>query len=216
MRPIWIAAFGVVVAAQTVWAAESVTRPRVAVAEFDVALSGRTLPPPDMASSAAQAMVDRLVSSGAFQVFDAQWLSRGRGGPADLAELRAEAQRAGVDYLALGTITQFAEERGHRGFGGGALRFPVLGGASRRQVDLVISVLVKLVDVRTGEIVTTATGLGSASRSNINAGGLSLLKIGAVAGYSRGSDSFRDAQLGEALERSIDAASRGIVAWCQR
>jgi hypothetical protein len=37
-----------------------------------------------------------------------------------------------------------------------------------------------------------------------------------VAGYSRGSDSFRDAQLGEALARSIDAASRGIAAWCQR
>ena len=92
----------------------------------------------------------------------------------------------------------------------------LLGGASRRRVDLVISVLVKLVDVRTGEIVTTATGLGSASRSNSNAGGLSLLKIGGVAGYSRGSDSFRDAQLGEALARSIDAASRGIAAWCQR
>jgi len=213
MRRMWMTTVCLIAAASTVWGAESPQRPRLAVAEFEVTLSGRTLPPPDMAASAAQVMVDRLVSSGVFQVFDARWLSRPRAGHLILDEIRGEAQRAGIDYLAFGTITQFSEEQSHRRFGGGALRFPVLGGASRRTNDLVIGVLVKLVNVSTGEIVTTASGVGSGTRTNFSAGGLSLLRIGGVGAYSRGSDSFRDAQLGEAMQRSIEAAARGITAW---
>ena len=213
MQRMWMAVLVGLVGVTPAQAAESAARPRLAVAEFDLALSGRTLPPGDMGSSAAQTMVDRLVSSGAFQVYDARWLAHQKRGHMDLDEMRAAAERAGIDYLALGTITQFSEEQSHRRFGGGPVRWPVLGGASRRSVNLVISVLVKLVDVRSGEILTTATGFGSASRSSISAGGLGLLKFGGIGGYSAGSERYADAQLGEAMERSIDAASRGLAAW---
>ena len=198
-------------------AAEPVARPKLAVAEFDFALSGRTLPPPEMGSSAAQAMVDRLVSSGEFQVYDAGWLAKRRpDGPADMDQMRLAAEHAGIDYLALGTITQFSEEQSHRRIGGGALRFPVLAGADRRNAELVVGLIVKLVDVRSGEIVTTATGYGTALRTKIKAGALALLSLGGVGGYSRGSDQYRGAQLGEAVQRSVESASQGLVGWRRR
>ena len=207
-----------VLGAAPAFASEPVARPRVAVINFDTALSGHTLPPPDMGISAAQAMIDRLVASGDYQVFDGHWLvtsprndrnSRG----IQLDAVREKAAAAGVDYLVVGTITRFSEERRNRGLGGATFRVPVIGGVSRQRADLFVWVLVKLVDVRTGEIVTTATGVGNSSRTKLNLGGLAPIG-GAI--FSRSSTNPRDAQLDEAMQRSVDLASRGLVAWRHR
>jgi curli biogenesis system outer membrane secretion channel CsgG len=76
---------------------------------------------------------------------------------------------------------------------------------------LVVGVTVRLLDTRTGEVVTTATGNGVATRSSVSVGGLAFAPLGGAGGFSRGSARFRDAQLAEAIERSIGDASAALA-----
>ena len=48
-----------------------------------------------------------------------------------------------------------------------------LGGGSRRDTShLAVSILVQVLDVRSGEVVTTTTGLGDGKRTQRSVGGL--------------------------------------------
>ncbi len=194
-------------------------RPSIAIVDFDAAPTGRMLPPPQLGAVAAQLLVDRLVESGQFHVFDGHWLrepGRRMARGADLEQLRANAAAAGVNYVAVGTITRFSQERRSRGFGAGALlRLPFLGALHRDVDELVLAVDVRVVDVRTGEIVTTANGVGSARRSSIGAGGLGLVAAAGGA-YTRRASGFQDAQLDESVRESVSAVSRAIVAGATR
>jgi curli biogenesis system outer membrane secretion channel CsgG len=201
-----------------VTAADS-AKPIVAIVDFDATPSGRLLPPPQLGETAAQLMLDRLVASGAFRVYDGHWLQHQRRDTDRrdrLETVRAGAESAGIDYLLLGTITRFSEERRNRSFGGGAFRLPIFGGMHRQRAELVVAISVRLVDTRSGEIVTTATGMGTAIRTNMGLGGLGLLRAGGVGGFSNGSSDFRDAQLDEAIRRSIELASVELISAGQR
>jgi hypothetical protein len=76
--------------------------PRLAIADFEVAPSGSTLPPPQLGTTMAQLMLHRLVDATQFHVYDPQFLrtasSASRSREAEQA-LRADAREAGVDYL---------------------------------------------------------------------------------------------------------------------
>jgi curli biogenesis system outer membrane secretion channel CsgG len=189
--------------------AADAARPRVAVLDFDTAVAGRTLPPPDLGAVAAQVLIDRLVSSGSYHVYDGRWLCPEAGaGRVRLDQARAAAQRAGVDYLVLGSITRFTEEQRNRAIGAGALlRVPVLGGVRTQKAELVITVLIKFVDVHTGEIATMVGGMGRSSRSKLGVGGLGVMSGG---GFSRSTSGARDAQIDEALQRSIELAAHSL------
>jgi len=119
-----------------------------------------------------------------------------------------------VDYLILGSITRFSAERKQRSLGAIGFVLPVLGGLHRQKHELVVALTARIVDVRTGEVVATATGQGHASRTNLALGGGGLLRGGGLGGMSNGSMSpteFRDAQLDEAIQRSVAAAAEGLV-----
>jgi curli biogenesis system outer membrane secretion channel CsgG len=159
-------------------------------------------------------MLDRLVASAQFHVLDGQWLQRGNGFPRTketLDRLRADAEAAGVDYLVFGTITRFSTENRQRALGGAGVLIPFLGGYRRQKNEMVIALTVRLVDVRSGEVVATAAGEGKATRSKLAVGGLGLARAGGAAGLSRGASDFRDAQLDEAIQRSVAAASEGLA-----
>jgi curli biogenesis system outer membrane secretion channel CsgG len=189
--------------------------PRLAIADFEVTPSGSTLPPPRLGVTLAQLMLHRLVDATQFHVYDPQFLraaaSASRSRQAEEA-LRADARNAGVDYLVLGAVTQFSIEQKQRGFGGGGLihHLPIGGLGGRQTSSLCLSILVRVVDVRSGEVVTTATGIGDGKRSRLTAGGL-VSVLPALGGFSSGSSNARDAQLAEATRQAVDAASTGLI-----
>jgi curli biogenesis system outer membrane secretion channel CsgG len=203
------------VAAAVPAAAQSLELPRIAIADFEVSPSGSTLPPPHLGATMAQLMLHRLVGATQFHVYDPQFLrnaaSASRSRQAE-EMLRADARGAGVDYLVLGSVTQFSMEQKQRGFGGGGLihRLPIGGIGGRQTSSLCVSILVRVVDVRTGEVVTTATGIGDGRRTRVTAGALVSMLPG-VGGFSSGSSNARDAQLAEATRQAVDAAAVGLV-----
>jgi curli biogenesis system outer membrane secretion channel CsgG len=194
--------------------------PRLAIADFEVAPSGSTLPPPQLGTTMAQLMLHRLVDATQFHVYDPQFLrtasSASRSREAEQA-LRADAREAGVDYLVLGSVTQFSMEQKQRGFGGGGLihGLPIGALGGRQTSSLCLSIVVRVVDVRTGEVVTTATGIGDGRRSRVTAGALAAV-LPVVGGFSRGSSNARDAQLAEATRQAIEAAATGLVSAAPR
>jgi len=202
-------------------AAEPRQPPTIAIFDFDATPSGRVLPPPQLGATAAQLLLDRLVASGQYRVFDAHWLEPNgpNNTPGDRwrSRARAQAAAAGADYVVLGTITRFSEEHRRRGLGGAALPlplpmpFPLLGGFNRDRRELVIDVVARVVDAKSGEVVASATGDGIAARTNRTAGGFGLMRAVGGGGYLTQSSDARDAQLAEAIERSIASLANGLV-----
>ena len=215
IRPVFIIIMLTVAApARDVAAQSNESRPTLAIVDFEAAPGGWTLPPPRLGNTAAQLMLDRLVASAQFHVLDGQWLQRGNGFPrngATLERLRADAGAAGVDYLVFGSITRFSTENKQRTLGGAGVILPVLGGLRRQKNEMVIALTVRVVDVRSGEVVATATGEGKATRSKFALGGLGLVRAGGAGGLSSGASDSRDAQLDEAIQRSVAAASEGLA-----
>jgi len=190
-------------------------RPRVAIVDFDATPGGWTLPPPQLGTIVAELLLDRLVGVAPFQLLDGRWLSSGDSAQArrELTPvLRDNACRAGVDYLILGSITRFSNEQRYRTAGGGGFRVPLVGGYRRQTNDLVVSIWASVVDVRSGEVVATATGEGTGTRRKLGAGALGFLRAAGGAGVSSGSSSSsRDAQLDEAVRQAVAAAAQGLV-----
>src|SRR5205807_304417 len=154
--------------AQTVTAATD-SRPTIAIVGFETIPGGWVLPPPQLGTTIAELFVDRLVTANPFHVLDGQWLSSSRRYPVPahvsntvlrpvaqtpyanaMDQLRADAQAAGVDYLVLGAITRFSNESRQRSAGGGGFRVPILGGFRRNKTEMVVSVVVRVVSVRSG------------------------------------------------------------------
>jgi curli biogenesis system outer membrane secretion channel CsgG len=216
---VWIAVTACLLVANAA-AAQPRELPRVAIADFAVAPSGSTLPPPQLGATMAQLMLHRLVDATQFHVYDPQFLhsaaSASRSRQAEEV-LRADAREAGVDYLVLGSVTQFSMEQKQRAFGGGGLihRLPIGALGGRQTSSLCVSIVVRVVDVITGEVVTTATGIGDGRRSRVTAGALVSVLPG-VGGLSRGSTNTRDAQLAEATRQAVDAASAALVSAASR
>lgn len=193
---------------------ESARRPRVAVVDFDVTPGGWTLPPPQVGTTIAELLLDKLVGVAPFHLLDGRslWSSDPAADRRQLTPvLRDNARRAGVDYLILGSITRFSNEQRHRTLGGGGFHVPVVGAYGRRTNEMVVSIWVSVVDVRSGEVVATTTGEGTGTRQSRRIGALGFLRALGGGGMSSGSSSSRDAQLAEAVREAVDAAAQGLL-----
>jgi curli biogenesis system outer membrane secretion channel CsgG len=187
-------------------------RPTLAIVDFETLPAGSLLPPPHLGSALAGLMLDRLVASGEYRVIDGRWLKIGRAadGYMDMDSAREYAGSAGVDYLVLGSMTQFSAERRRRTYGGGLI-VPLVAGVRRNTIELVIGITVRVVDVRSGEVATTATSQGMSDRKALKIGALGLFSRGGAGGYSNEATESKDAQLGEAVQRAVATAAQGII-----
>jgi curli biogenesis system outer membrane secretion channel CsgG len=187
-------------------------RATLAIVDFETTPAGSILPPPHLGSALAGLMLDRLVASGEYRVLDGRWLKIGRAadGHMDVDSAREYAESAGVDYLVFGSMTQFSAERRRRTYGGGLI-VPLLAGVRRNKIELVIGITVRVVDVRSGEVATTATSQGMSDRKALRVGALGLFSRGGAGGYSNEATESRDAQLGEAVQRAVATAAQGII-----
>ena len=212
---VWIVMTGILsVAGSARGADEAGRRPMVAIVDFDATPAGSTLPPPQLGSTIAQLLLDKLVGVAPFHLLDGRWLSYRMPTPdrGDMTGLlRENARRAGVDYLIFGSVTRFSNEQRHRTLGGGGFRVPLVGGYRRQTDDIVVSILITVVDVRSGEVVATSTGQGAGRRRKIGLGALRLLRAAGGGGIASGSSSSRDAQLDEAMQQAVTAAAKGLV-----
>ena len=202
----------IVVTLASALSAASQSRPTLAIVDFETTPAGSVLPPPHMGSALAGLMLDRLVASGQDRVLDGRWLKIDLATDRDtnLDAVMEYAKSAGVDYLVLGSMTQFSAESRRRTYGG-AFVVPLIAGVRRQKTELVVGITVRVVDVRSGEVATTATSQGMSDRRRLNVGALGLFSRGGGGAFSNGSTESRDAQLGEAITRAVAAAAQGIV-----
>ncbi len=163
--------------------------PTLAIVDFEVTPGGWTLPPPQIGATVADLLLDQLVNAAPYHVLDGRWLqpegarqNRGRG----FETLRRTAEESGVDYLVLGSVTRFSAETTRRNFAGGGFGAPIIGGYGGQSNTVVVSLSARVVDVRTGEIVTTGLGDGSSKRRRFALGALGLLHLPGGAAFSSG------------------------------
>ena len=204
-----LAAVGVVTAQ------EIAVRPSLAIADVAITPGGSTLPPAHIGGAIVELLTGQLVASQRFQVYDGQWLVPGdEAGHPNLARLRAAAAEHNVDYLVLGRVTAFDTDHKKKRFGG-LLPKPLLLGAFTRDYSQVrIGLSFRLVDVRTGEVVASASGDGVSTRRGLKMGGGGLVKglpLGALVDTTRVALP-RDAMLSEALIRAVQWAAKGLAA----
>ncbi|HZP47824.1 MAG TPA: CsgG/HfaB family protein [Vicinamibacterales bacterium] len=187
--------------------------------DFEVAPGGWTLPPPQVGATAADLLLDQLVNAAPYRVLDGRWLqpegalqNRGRG----FERLRDAAQASGVDYLVLGSVTRFSAETTRRNPGGGGFGAPLIGGYGRQTNELVVSLSARVVDVRSGEVVTTGIGDGKSRRRRLAIGALGFFRLPGAAALSSGATASRDAQLDEALRQAVAATAKSLIAAAPR
>jgi len=198
-------------------AQDASARPSVAIADVAITPGGWTLPPPQLSGAIVEMMMGELVASQRFHVYDGQWLvsEAESGGPANIERLRAAATQRGVDYVVVGSLTAFSTENKKKGFGGIIPTPFLLGGVSKQQARLRVELAFRIVDVRTGEIVATATGEGIGVRraTGVAAGGIvgraMPLPVGAFAAARL--PAARDAMLDEAVKLAVRSAAAALA-----
>jgi curli biogenesis system outer membrane secretion channel CsgG len=192
-------------------AQDAAARPSVAIADVAISPGGWTLPPPQLSGTIVELLMNELVASQRFHLYDGQWLvpESEAAGHVNVERLRAAAAERRLDYLVLGRLTSFSSENKKKGFGA-VLPVPFgLGGFSRDQAQLRVSMTFRIIDVRTGEIVATMSGDGIGRRRATAVGGLGVvhgLPLGALAGAAR-VHSSRDAMLDEAVRMAVHNAA---------
>ncbi len=181
-------------------------RPTVAIAAFDTDRTG-WVPPPHFGETVADLLASRLVDLGAFRVFDRGLLPESAPGQrASFDAIRGLAEQSGVDYVVLGAVTRFANEK--KTSHSGLLGVPFLGAGGKSSQESSVGLTIRVIDVRTGEIVSTTTSLGAASKSDRTLGGGAIvhgLPVGAL--HTTGSTGSLDRLVGNALAGAVDDAA---------
>ena len=195
-------------------AQEASARPAIAIADVAIANGGWTLPPAQLSSTIIEMMMSELVSTQRFRVYDGQWLvPEAEAGRPNLDRLREAASERHVDYVVLGSLTAFSTEHKKKRIGAVVPLPFLLGGMSKQQAQLRVAMTFRIVNVRTGEVVATATGegLGVRRATGVAAGGIvgPGLPIGALA--SARLPAARDAMLDEAVKSAVHNAALALA-----
>jgi curli biogenesis system outer membrane secretion channel CsgG len=192
--------------------APQVSRPTIAVVAFDTTRTG-FMPPPGFGETVADLLTDRLVSGAAFRIIDSSLVIT----PGDdvgripAAMLMERAAGAGIHYLVLGAVTRLSME--HRtSTGGGVVPIPIVGGLIRKQkTDSVLGLTIRVVDTRTGEIITTTTAEGNSSgNTSSGAGVAALVHLPFIAGKHSSATGIQDGLLANAVGEAVAAVAEHL------
>jgi curli biogenesis system outer membrane secretion channel CsgG len=201
------------------------TRPTVAVVDFEFGSiqhwwSGNW----DIGKGIADLMVDELVNEGSYRLIERKKLTTilneqnfsnsDRADPS-AAQVAKIGKALGVKYMVVGSITKFGMETKNLGinagaFGGGKLG---LGEVGTKKGKATVAITARIIDTSTGEIMASAKGDGTSSRSGLLlgiAGGSG--GTGGSGGINMGSSDYQDTVLGEATELAVKAVVAKLVA----
>jgi outer membrane protein OmpA-like peptidoglycan-associated protein/curli biogenesis system outer membrane secretion channel CsgG len=200
-------------------------KPRVAVLDFDYgtvmsassSIFGTNV---DIGRGISALLVTNLVRNGSFSVIDRDALSKvlaeqnfsnsNRADPASAARI---GKVLGVDYIIVGTITQFGNETNKQDVGGGGGNWHGFGvgsiGHSNSKANVAIDA--RIINVDTAEILAAAEGKGESSRSGLALGGGGGNWKGMGAGnVDFGSSNFQSTIIGEATKKAVDALATDL------
>ena len=113
----------------------------------------------------------------------------------------------GVDAIIMGSVTQFGVEESAVALGSGPLgrvTRGVLGGGKRVNSKATVGLTARMVDTKTGEILTAASGSGESSKASVAASGYATGDIDLT------SRSFQETMLGEAVNRAAEQVAAGL------
>lgn len=191
-------------------------RPTLTVADFETDRTG-WMPPPRLGTTLAEQLTDRLVTAGAYRVMDRAWLASAAGEPGGvpLAVLIDRAQSHGIDYLVVGSVTRLSIEKNST-TRGGIVPIPFVGGLfKKKKTESVIGLTIRLIDVRTGEVLATSVAQGDAMHQTKSGGGIAIVgHVPIVAGVGGGTSTtgFLDRLLDVAVQEAVTAAAARLVA----
>lgn len=191
-------------------------RPTLTVADFETDRTG-WMPPPRLGTTLAEQLTDRLVGAGVYRVMDRAWLASATGdaGFIPLPVLIERAQGHGVDYLVVGSVTRLSIED-NSSTRGGVVPIPFVGGLfKKKKTESVIGLTVRLIDVRTGEVVAASVAQGDAMHQTRSGGGIAIVgvvPIGGGAGGGSSSTGHLDRLLDTAVQEAVTAAAARLVA----
>jgi curli biogenesis system outer membrane secretion channel CsgG len=190
--------------------------PAFVVAPFDTDRTG-WMPPPRLGETLAELLTARLTTEGV-RVIDRSWLPEATGGAGRAADgLFERVAGRGVHYAVLGSVTRLSIER-RSSSRAGLLPMPVAAGLIRKQkTETIVGLNVRVVDLRTGEVVGSATSQGGGQHQSTSGGGLAVFSKLPLVGGSRSSvTGIQDRLLDDAVQEAMEVAAAEIVAVAQR
>ena len=113
----------------------------------------------------------------------------------------------GVDAIIVGSVTQFGIEESAVALGSGTvgrLTRGVLGGGKRVNNKATVGITARMVDTKTGEVLTAASGSGESSKASVAASGAATGNIDMT------SRSFQESMLGEAVNTAAAQVAAGL------
>jgi curli biogenesis system outer membrane secretion channel CsgG len=210
------------VAAPALAAAQEIVTPRpsVTVATFDTDRTG-WMPPPHLGETLAELLADRLIGTGAFRVVDRQWLvsasSSDGVGRVPFAHVVDRASQAGVDYVIAGAVTRLSIEKSSSTTGGG-VPLPLVGGLFHKsKTESVLGLVIRVIDLRTGEVVATSAPESAASQTQSGGGGFAVVAhVPIVAGHGTSRQGFQDRLLDLTMQEAVTMAAETLRAAAAR
>ena len=201
-------------------------KPRVAILDFDygtvqstsAAMFGNDI---DVGKGISNLLVTDLVKSGSYSVIERAALDKvlaeqnfsnsNRADPTTAARI---GKILGVDYIIVGSITEFGNETNKQNVGGSGGSWHGFGvggiGHSNSKANVVINA--RVINIDTAEILAVADGKGESSRS-----GLSLLGGGGNwNGFGNGNvdfgaSNFQNTIIGEATKKAVDQLTAELI-----
>jgi curli biogenesis system outer membrane secretion channel CsgG len=217
----------VTLAALGAWVSPSAAqsnRPTVALMDFEYGTIERWWEGTwEIGKGIADLIVDGLVEDGSYRVIERKRLdailaeqnfSNSERADPSAASVARLGKALGVKYLIVGSITKFGTEKKKLGIGGGGWgggKFG-LGAVGTEKGKATVTITARLIDTSTGEIMASAKGEATSSRSGLLLGGGGGGGAGAVGGIQMGSSDFRETILGEATEGAVKVVVDKIVA----
>ena len=198
-------------------------RPTVAILDFDFGTiqqwwSGNQ----DIGKGICDMLVDELVNDGSFRMIERKRLdailaeqnfsNSDRADP-DQGKLVKIGKALGARFIMVGSVTKFGLESKEARIGGGVFgsRFGV-GDVGRTKGKANVAITARIIDTTTGEIMVSAKGEGTSSRSGLLLGGGGGGGTSAAGAIAFGSSDFHDTILGEATESAVKAVATKLVA----
>jgi curli biogenesis system outer membrane secretion channel CsgG len=200
---------------------------RIAIMDFDYAtvqsstsaMFGTNV---DVGKGITDLLVTDLVKDGTYSIIERAALDKilkeqnfsnsNRADPTSAAQI---GKMLGVDYIVVGSITEFGNETKNTGVGGGGggIGGFGIGGFKHSNSKANVAVTARVINIDTGEILAVADGTGQSSRSSTSmlGGGGNWGGFGG-GNVNFGASDFQQTIIGEATKAATDQLSTGLVA----